>query len=500
MAGLEGNIESFRTPEPKTAQEYASGYNQIDLQNQALQSGKMDNAAKALNFMSQALGSIGPNGTPQEYQRVGLEAVKQGLVPENTLHVWDNKIGHYIGPDGKFDSQGFYKEAQSSSATLRERLQIHNGVDVTSNDNQNANLGRQDVISGNVRNVASVPMQLAPGTSMPDTRRTLPDGKPNPDYLSPGMTAPPAGPSGFRPPSGLQGAVSGQPSNQPPMSPPIQPPAPASLRGAVARPLTTGVTGPTIERTDKDPTSFNNRYADAFPNTIRTGGAPGEASSMAAVAEQSGKDYATDLTRAKNFQAELYPAVRVLDILKQEGPKAFGQGTDALNTFKNAMVTWFPNVDPKTIQSVSNFEEAKKQMVALSRTSGNTGSNDQLAAAFEANPNTKMTGATIENVIKSVISLRKMQQAQTLLFGQQNLPDGQYSKWIAQNQNQLDPRAFGFDMMDDNAKNKLLSTMAHQDKDNNWIASKGKEKEFAKFDKSVSFAYDANLIEPPGRK
>jgi hypothetical protein len=33
MAGLEGNIESFKTAEPKTAQEYASGYNQIDLQN-----------------------------------------------------------------------------------------------------------------------------------------------------------------------------------------------------------------------------------------------------------------------------------------------------------------------------------------------------------------------------------------------------------------------------------------------------------------------------------
>ena len=52
--------------------------------------------------------------------------------------------------------------------------------------------------------------------------------------------------------------------------------------------------------------------------------------------------------------------------------------------------------DPETSSNVSNFEEAKKQLVQLARSNGNSGTNDQLAAAFEGSPNTKMTGATIE--------------------------------------------------------------------------------------------------------
>ena len=212
----------------------------------------------------------------------------------------------------------------------------------------------------------------------------------------------------------------------------------------IAPPATSGPTAPTVNRG----TQFNDRFAGDTPGFVPTGAAPGVIAASSAVAEQSGKDYATDLTRAKSLQSDLYPATRVLDILHQEGPTAFGQGTDNLNTLKNAMVTWFPNsgVDAS---KVANFEEAKKQLVQLARSNGNSGTNDQLAAAFEGSPNTKMTGATIESVVKSIVALRKMQAAQTLMFGQTGLPPDQYSKWIAKNQNQFDPRAFGFDMMDE---------------------------------------------------
>ena len=111
-----------------------------------------------------------------------------------------------------------------------------------------------------------------------------------------------------------------------------------------------------------------------------------------------------------------------------------------------------------------------------------------------------MSNAATENVLKSVIALRKMQHAQTLLFGQQNLPPSEYSQWISKNQNVLDPRAFGFDNMDTNAKTKTLETMASKDKSGNWVAKKGKEKDFQKFEQSLSFANDAGLIEPPGRR
>lgn len=261
-------------------------------------------------------------------------------------------------------------------------------------------------------------------------------------------------------------------------------------------PVASGATGATVN----NGTEFNNRFSQAFPNAVATGPAPGTAAAVQAVNEQSGKDYAADLQRAKNYRADLYPSERVLDIVKEQGPNAFGPGTEGLNTLKSALVTWLPGVDQKLIDGVSNYEQAKKYLVQAARSNGATGTNDQLAAAFEANPNVKMSGATIENVVKSNIALRKMQHAQTLLFDQQGLKPADYSKWISTNQNVLDPRAFGFDMMTNEAKTKLLEGMATKDNAGNWIAKKGKEKEFKKFENSLGFANDAGLIEPPGRR
>ncbi len=157
------------------------------------------------------------------------------------------------------------------------------------------------------------------------------------------------------------------------------------------------------------------------------------------------------------------------------------------------MVTWFPNVDEKTIQSVANFGEAKKQLVQLARSNGNSGTNDQLAAAFEGSPNTKMTGATIESVVKSVVALRKMEQAQTLMFAKTGLPENEYSKWVAKNQNQFDPRAFGFDLMDRAKQDKLLNSMTEKDNDSKEMKA-AKAAAYTKFKNSLQFAHDANLI------
>lgn len=325
--------------------------------------------------------------------------------------------------------------------------------------------------------VPATQMAVQPGPTQPtvDTRRTLPTGQPNPEYGQPGIV----GASG---PSGVVPVPRGRPSL------PVQP-----LPGNAPPPVS-GPTGPT-QRTD-----FNGRFEAAFPQRIATGLAPGVSGAISAVGEQSGKDYAGDLTKAKSYQQDLYPMTRVLEIVKNQGHTAFGPGTEGLTALKSAIVTWLPNVDPKIIESVSDIEQAKKYLVQAARSAGNTGTNDQLAAAFEANPNVKMSGATIENVVKSNIALRKMQHAQTLLFGQQGLPPSEYSQWISKNQNALNPVAFGFDNMDDKARAKFLGTMATKDKSGNWIAKKGKEKEFQKFEQSLSFANDAGLIEPPGRK
>ena len=353
--------------------------------------------------------------------------------------------------------------------TIKEAIDTQFGNQSTQTDSQNTYSGvQQNPINGG----GFVPSTRMP-IQVPPTQPTI-NGQ-----MQPGVVGASAAP----------GVYPAQPQNNLPVASPSVPmPQPRPQGLPVAPPAASGPTGPTVSRG----TDFNNRFAGDQPGFIPTGAAPGVVAAAGSVAEQSGKDYASDLTRAKNLQSDLYPANRVLSILHEEGPTAFGQGTDNLNVLKNAMVTWFPNsgVDAS---KVANFEEAKKQLVQLARSNGNSGTNDQLAAAFEGSPNTKMTGATIESVVKSIVALRKMQSAQTLMFGQTGLLADQYSKWIAEHQNQFDPRAFGFDLMDREKQDKLLSSMTEKDNDSSEMKA-AKAKAYTKFKNTLQFAHDSDLI------
>lgn len=379
--------------------------------------------------------------------------------------------------------RGALKQHLQHAETMVETMNRQFGTNVDIQDNRNIYSGvRASPMEGSVVTPKTItPIQLSPTQpiKMPGSNEpgiAGPSGPPGPrPFASPSVNA--------QPPA----AISQRRGN---LARAVEQPAP------VAAPAITGPTGPTVSRG----TEFNDRFSAAFPNAVATGPAPGVVEAQTAVGGQSGKDYATDLNRTKSLQADLQPDLAVLNIVKDKKPTDFGPGTDLLNQIKKTAATWLPGVDPKVLNDATDYDTVKKYLVQGARSAGNTGTNDQLAAAFEANPNTTMSTATIENIVKSRVALRKMQAAQTLLFTQQGLPENEYSKWIAKYQNVLDPRAFGFDMMTPEARDKLISGMADRDRNGNWIAKKGKEKEFQRFETSLQFANDANLIEPPGRQ
>ena len=71
--------------------------------------------------------------------------------------------------------------------------------------------------------------------------------------------------------------------------------------------------------------------------------------------------------------------------------------------------------------------------------------------------------------------------------------ESQYSKWIAKNQNQFDPRAFGFDIMDEPKQTKLLDSFTEKENDSSEM-KKAKAKAYTKFRDTLQFAHDAALI------
>jgi len=475
------NTDSYpKAALPVSPLEMAGKLGSLQQQQQQIQSGaisidkqKLDLMNTQFGLMNQELSTMidDPSITkPQAAERLNRFAKTLKLPPEAVNHMMEELNA---APSVK----AFSENALRRGMDTQQRINQQYGVPETQQDNSTIYQGVRAPAAkgGGFVPATKMAVQPPPTQGNVDTRQTLPNGQPNPNYGQPGII-------GASAPSGVLPATPSLPVASPAGAAPAPQPR---LRGLPVEPLpkpaVSGPTGPT-KQTGFD---FNQRFAG---EPIATGLAPGVSGAIETVGKKSGEDYATDLTRAKSFQSDIYPMHRVLDIVKEEGPKAFGPGTEGLNTVKSALVTWLPNVDQKTIDGVSNFEQAKKYLVQAARTAGNTGTNDQLAAAFEANPNVKMSGATIENVVKSNIALRRMQQAQTLLFGQQNLPPSEYSKWISQNQNSLDPRAFGFDMMSPEAKKKLIDDLSKD------------KKAYQKFETSLQFAHDADLIEKPGRK
>lgn len=469
---------------PQSIMAYAQGFQGIQQQQLAISQAKLDQANQGLTYLTRAFGSLPPDASKADYAKVGQDIVNMGLVPQSQLGIYNQRLQAASSP------QAFREEILNAAATHQEQIQNYNGTPTAINNGAQIIPGVQGSAmrsGGFTPSGASVPTDLPPTTPNVNNQRLLPNGQPNPNYLQPGYKGPAAPVVAPARPGAL------------PVASQNNVPAPAVRQPRTLSSLVTGPSGPTVQTGH----NFDERFGAAYPNgspVVASGAAPGVAGAIEQVGQQSGKDYASALSRSKNYQADLYPLQRVAEIIKEEGPQAFGPGTDQLTNLKSALVTWGgPNIDQKTIDSVSNLQQAKKYLVAAARASGSTGTNDQLAAAFEANPNTTMSGATIGTIVKSNIALRKMEQAQTLLFGQQNLPESEYSKWIAKNQNVLDPRAFGWDDMDDKAKAKLVDTLASRDKSGNLVAKKGKEKEFNKFEQSLSFANDASLIKPPGR-
>jgi hypothetical protein len=420
-----------------------------------------------------------------------------GLIADKDLN--EDKVRKYVTDQVKLGYIPPEMAAQTISqlplnadaATLRKHLELNLQHAQTTMEALNYNFGQNATISDGATNTQGVMASPAKGGGFtPATQQNLqlPPGTPNVDAEGQRGYVGPAGPPGIRPAAPMAVEGRGVPAAAAPALAPASPPAPLEA-GPINNPAIPGQSsnfgGRVLSANVEPPATFAERIDAARPTgRVITDLGPGVADARGTVAVQSGKDFAQALSRAGNIQNELQPDLAVLNIIKDKKPGDFGPGTDGLNQLKKIAVTWLPNVDPKTINDSSDYDTVKKYLVQGARSAGNTATNDQLAAAFEANPNTTMNTATIENIVKSRVALKKMEAAQALLADKEGVKAENFSKWKAKNQNVLDPRAFGFDIMSAEAQQKLLNNL------------KKDPELLKKFKYSLQFAADANLIEP----
>ncbi len=188
----------------------------------------------------------------------------------------------------------------------------------------------------------------------------------------------------------------------------------------------------------------------------QTGLAPGIAAPMQA----SGEQLANDRQRAASFQRDIFPLMQAIPDLEKLGTKGTGPGTETINNLKSFALSNIPGVKESDFNgTVADYDKAKKYLTDFVNQTGNSGTNDKLAASFAGNPSVHISNAAAVDDAKSALALRRMQQAQLLMFEQSGLPSSSYSQWVAQTTNKLDPRAFGTDMMTPQAKQKLLTQL-----------------------------------------
>jgi hypothetical protein len=186
-------------------------------------------------------------------------------------------------------------------------------------------------------------------------------------------------------------------------------------------------------------------------NAGAAGGIAGPTPQQQAQFDASSKQQQDDLTNDAGFTANIVPLTKTLSLL----PKTplFGTGAQVPTDVAKVLNTFGIKIGSDQAQNASELE---KYLTQLARSSGAAPNSDsQLAAAFSANPNMTTDKAAAQDVVKTMLSLARMQHAKVAAAQQSGIAPEQYSSFASKWGAQQDPRAYGFDLMDDKAKATL---------------------------------------------
>jgi hypothetical protein len=223
MAGLEANVDMYRQPEPKSAQEYASGYNQIDLQNQALQRGnvgiakdKLELVNKQFELMNHELSTLASDPTidkAKAAERLNTFAKTYNFPPEVSQHM----IGELNqAPDVKSFAINSIKRGLDTVQQLNLAAGKSDAVDT--GDQIQPGITASPLMGGGFK-PAGPPINK----QLPIGQPTVDNRKGSPTFGQPGVVGPRG--DAFAPPP---------PTPTPSLRSAVQPPPPAQQSGFVA--------------------------------------------------------------------------------------------------------------------------------------------------------------------------------------------------------------------------------------------------------------------------
>lgn len=466
-------LKPAQLPAAKSVLDQVKDYGAIQQQQQQIESGgltinkqKLDLANQGLQYMTRAMGSLGPDATKEQYLAVGKNAVRMGLVPGDMLHIYEDRLK--AAPTSK----DFYNEFMTTAAGHQEQIDYHLGTPGTIDTGAAVQPVQTSPKPGFGIRSTGLPIakQPGPGQIEYDNRRNLPDGSVNPNFGQPIYR-------GVQPSQGAPGMVT------------APPPAPGARLPVASSP--SAITPPA--QTPNQVVQNRTPAAAGLP--------PGAAEAATGAGAASGLVLAKERDRASSFQRDIFPLAQAIPALEKLGTKGTGPGTQTFNDLKSFVLSNVPGVKESDFGfgSVKDFDKVHKYLTDFVNQTGNSGTNDKLAAAFAGNPSVKISNAAAADVAKAALALRRMQQSKYLGFEDSGLQPDQASKYFANGEikyksgdgqtksikvSQLDPRAFGVDVMSPKAKKQLLEQ----------LNKNPREKEL--FDRSAEIAIQHGYLTP----
>ena len=213
---------------------------------------------------------------------------------------------------------------------------------------------------------------------------------------------------------------------------------------------------------------------------IQTAASPGQATAL----KSSGDQYAAAGQTMATYAQQQEQLASALDGLKNTNT---GPGTESRQAIASYMLAlpggigqYLPGVDAKSIQA---YDEANKYLTQTASGSPNAARSDAgLNTALASSPSVHISNAAAQDVLKANIGFRRAEMANYAAFQRTGLDPGQFTSWLAQRNQQMDPRAYSVDLLSGQQRQAALAGMSPAAK--------------AKFLGTVRAAIGSGIIDP----
>lgn len=381
---------------------------------------KLDQANQGLTYMTRAMGSLGPDASKEDYLKVGQNAVDMGLVPENMLHIYEQRVA--AAPDGK----AFYNEFMTAAASHQQQIDYHLGRPGENNNGQTVTPTVTSVKPGFGQRPIGLPVQQQPpptsvGYGQDNQPRAL----------------------GAQPPQTVPGTVA-QPTPLP-----VERPTP-SIPGPITSPAIKGPSanfGGNVVAANVEPTTFPQ------PRGAAAGTTP--------MFEEGKKALMEDQANAAQKMTAVKPAILAMKLLPglRSGPgtEPFQKAVAFLKA--NNVISTDQEKDPTVI-----YQEANKYLSQYLKGRGGRSDAD-LEAAAKSSPNvgTQLNPA-LQNLTRSAVAQDRIEAARPTAF--EGSDYSKYGNHRATFPQSIDERAFSLDLMPPAESKKLVDQMHDKYKKN----------------------------------